>query len=42
MMKKSFASFAILVAATSLAMSQVETSYGVKLGLNLATVAEAV
>ncbi len=39
MMKKSFASFAILIAATSLAMSQVETSYGVKLGLNLATVA---
>jgi hypothetical protein len=37
-MKKSIASFAILFVVTSLAMSQVETSTGVKIGLNLATV----
>jgi hypothetical protein len=37
-MKKIIASFIILIAATSLAMGQVETSTGVKIGLNLATV----
>ena len=37
-MKKSIATIPILIAATSLAMGQVETSNGVKAGLNLATV----
>jgi Outer membrane protein beta-barrel domain len=37
-MKKSIVFFVTLVAVTSLAMSQVETSTGVKVGLNLATV----
>ena len=37
-MKKIIASFIILIAITSLAMGQIETSTGVKVGLNLATV----
>ena len=37
-MKKSIASFIILIVVTSLAMGQIETSTGVKVGLNLATV----
>ena len=37
-MKKSIASFIILIIVSSLAMGQVETSTGVKVGLNLATI----